>query len=41
MDVVAVALKNVFDKRENIKRGVKITKETPILRHFTVELERL
>ena len=41
MDVVAVALKNVFDKRENIKRGVKITKEAPILRHFTIELERL
>ena len=41
MDVVAVALKNVFDKRENIIRGVKITKEAPILRHFTIELERL
>jgi len=41
MDVVAVALKNVFDKRENIKRGVKITKEASILRHFTIELERL
>lgn len=41
MDVVAVALKNVFDKRENIKKGVKITNEAPILRHFTIELERL
>jgi len=41
MDVVAAALKNVFDRRMDIKRGVKIVKEAPIMRHFTVELERL
>jgi len=41
IDVVAVALKNVFDRRESITRGVKITKEAPIMRHFTVQLERL
>jgi len=40
MDVVAAALKNVFERRESIARGVVITKEAPILRHFTVELER-
>ncbi|MGP1362296.1 MAG: tryptophanase [Bacteroides sp.] len=41
MDVVAAALKNVYDRRESIKRGVKITWEAPIMRHFTVQLERL
>ena len=40
MDVVAAALKNVFDRRDSITRGVVITKEAPILRHFTVELEK-
>ena len=38
MDVVAAALKNVFDRREQITRGYRITKEHPIMRHFTVEL---
>jgi len=41
MDVVAAALKNVYDRRESITRGVKITWEAPIMRHFTVQLERL
>ncbi len=41
MDYVAVALKNVFDRRNLIKRGVKIVKEAPVLRHFTVEIELL
>ena len=41
MDVIAVALKNVFDRRETITRGVKIMWEAPIMRHFTVQLERL
>ena len=40
IDVVAAALKNVFDRRETITKGFKITKEAPIMRHFTVELER-
>ena len=40
MDVVAVALKNVWDRRESITRGLKIVFEAPIMRHFTVELER-
>ena len=39
MDVVAVALKNVFDRRAEMKRGYKIIKEAPIMRHFTVELD--
>jgi tryptophanase len=40
MDVIAVALKNVFDRREGIKTGLKILWEAPIMRHFTVELDR-
>ncbi len=39
MDVVAAALKNVHDRRDKITRGLKITREAPIMRHFTVELE--
>jgi tryptophanase len=41
MDVVAAALKNVADRSASITRGVKIKWEAPIMRHFTVELERL
>lgn len=39
MDVVAVALKNVSDRRDEIKSGLRITREAPMMRHFTVELE--
>ena len=39
MDVVAVALKNVFDRREQIKHGVEIVWEAPLMRHFTVKLK--
>ena len=41
MDYVAAGLKNVFDRRDEIKCGLKIVHEAPILRHFTVKLERL
>lgn len=41
MDVIAVALKNVFDRRESVTRGVRIAWEAPLMRHFTVKLERL
>lgn len=41
MDVIAAALCNVYERRESITRGVKIVKEAPIMRHFTVELEML
>ena len=40
MDVIAVALKNVFDRKEQITKGYKIVSEAPIMRHFTVELEK-
>jgi tryptophanase len=39
MNVVAVALKNIYDRRESITKGLKITWEADLLRHFTVELE--
>ncbi len=39
VDLVAAAIKNVFDRRESITKGYKITYEEPIMRHFTVELE--
>jgi len=41
MDVVAVALKNVWDRRKDIKHGLKIVDEAPIMRHFTVQLEKI
>ncbi|MDF9831612.1 tryptophanase [Parabacteroides sp. PF5-6] len=39
MDVIAAALKNVADRNQEITRGYHITKELPIMRHFTIELE--
>lgn len=41
MDVIAVALKNIYERRNEINRGYKILSEAPIMRHFTVELEKL
>ena len=41
MDVIAVALKNVYDRREQITHGVRIAWEAPLMRHFTVQLERI
>lgn len=41
MDVIAAALKNVWDRRERIKSGYRILWEAPIMRHFTVELEKI
>ncbi len=40
MDVIAVALKNVFDRRDSISSGMKIKWEAELMRHFTVQLER-
>lgn len=41
MNVIAAALKNVYDRRESITRGLKITWEAELMRHFTVKLEPL
>jgi tryptophanase len=40
MDYIAVALKNVYDRRNEITSGLEIEWEAPIMRHFTVELKR-
>ena len=39
MDVIAAALKNVYDRREQVTRGVAIEWEAPLMRHFTVKLK--
>lgn len=41
MDVIAAALKNIWDRRHTITRGYKIVKEAPIMRHFTVSLDHV
>lgn len=41
INVVAAALKNIYDRRESITKGVKIAWEADLLRHFTIELERV
>lgn len=38
MCVVAAALKNIYDRRDEITRGYVITEEAPLMRHFTVKL---
>ena len=40
MDYIAAALGNIWQRRENITKGFKIVSEAPIMRHFTIELER-
>jgi len=40
MDYIAAALANIWERRESITRGFKIVSEAPIMRHFTIELER-
>lgn len=40
MDVIAAALKRVYDRREQITKGMDIVWEAPIMRHFTVKLAR-
>jgi len=41
MDYVAAALQNVYRRRNKITSGYKIRYEAPIMRHFTVELEKI
>jgi len=41
MAYVAAALINVWERRHEITSGYKITYEAPIMRHFTVELEKV
>jgi tryptophanase len=39
MEYVAAVLASVHECRDRITRGYRITREAPIMRHFTVELE--
>ena len=41
MDYVAVALGNIYERRNTIKHGYKIIEEPEIMRHFTVRLEKI
>ena len=41
MEYIAAALKTIFDSRHEAKHGYKITWEAPIMRHFTVKLEKI
>tara|TARA_B100000767_G_scaffold259272_1_gene268896 strand:- start:3129 stop:4505 length:1377 start_codon:yes stop_codon:yes gene_type:complete len=41
MEYVAVAIKKVFDTRDEAKSGYSIKWEAPIMRHFTIELEKI
>jgi len=41
MDYVAAALQNIYLRRGEITSGYKIRYEAPIMRHFTVELEKI
>lgn len=41
MDYVAAALGNVYKRSSTITKGLRIVNEAPIMRHFTVDLERV
>ena len=41
MEYVAAVVRNVFERRDHIKRGFRISWEAPIMRHFTVKLEKI
>lgn len=41
MDFVAVAIQNVFSRRNEIAKGYRIDWESEILRHFTVKLSEI
>jgi tryptophanase len=41
MDYIAVALKNIFDTRAEARHGYRIVEEAPIMRHFTVKMEKI
>jgi len=41
MEYVAAVAGNVFESREKVKHGVSIAWEAPIMRHFTIKLDRI
>ncbi len=40
MDYIAIGLANIWERRASITRGFRIVSEAPIMRHFTIRLER-
>ena len=41
MDYVVATIANVYERRTEITRGFNILREAPIMRHFTVELDKI
>ncbi|MCF6167156.1 tryptophanase [Lutibacter sp.] len=41
MDYIAVALKNIYDTRNEAKTGYVIVEEAPIMRHFTTKFKKV
>lgn len=41
MDVVAAACCNVYERREEITSGYRILREQPVMRHFTIVLDKV
>lgn len=41
IEYIAATIINVYERRKEIKTGFKIVYEAPIMRHFTVELEKI
>jgi len=41
MRYVSAVIKNIYDSRSQAKRGYRIVDEAPIMRHFTVKLEKI
>jgi tryptophanase len=41
MDYIVVALKNIYDTREEAKSGYVIVDEAPIMRHFTAKFKKI
>jgi tryptophanase len=41
MEYVAATARNVFERKDTIRRGVSILWEAPIMRHFTVKLNKI
>ncbi|MGD9929661.1 MAG: tryptophanase [Mangrovibacterium sp.] len=39
LDVVVAALKNIYERREQLTRGFQIIHEAPVMRHFTMRLK--
>lgn len=40
MKYTAIAVSNLYERRDSLRRGFRIVNEAPVMRHFTVKLER-